>query len=108
MNIIQSISSKGIEYLNEETKLIEFIDFQICNNNWIEYRIIKQRSSDIESQKIRKRDRNVGQRDSFTKSCYIKFFTKPSMIKIEFNSIDDFQNIRDAIIEHGWNTLDLS
>ncbi len=108
MNLIKGISSKGIEYLNDKTNLIEFIDFQICNNNWVEYQIMKRKLNDIDGQKFRERDRNIGQRDICANPCYIKFFTKPNMVKIEFNNKDEFEKIRDAIIQYGWRTLDLS
>jgi hypothetical protein len=108
MNEIKKILNNGIEYLNSESNSVEFIDFEICNNNWIEYQSSKESLSDEDVVKLRKRDKSIGIRDICSTPCYIKFFTRPNITKIEFISKDEFEEVRDTIFELGWITLDLS
>ncbi|NOW90715.1 hypothetical protein BCD91_002738 [Clostridium beijerinckii] len=108
MNIINNILRNGIEYTNYETGLVEFIDFQVCNDNWIQYRIINEKLSREGVTRLRERDKNVGKRDSCSTPSYITFFTKPKMTKIEFDDKNEFRKIRDTIISFGWMTLDFS
>ncbi len=108
MNIIKNILIDGIEYIDGETGSVEFIDFEVCNNNWIEHRKINEALSEAEVVRVKERDKNVGQRDITSNPCYIKFFTKPKMIKFEFDNKLKFEKIRDDIFDTGWRTLDFS
>lgn len=105
MKNIKSITSLGITY-SDETGIEKFIDFKVCNQNWIDYR---KRTEKLNDNSIIN-DRCIGQRDVCAHPIFIEFFTRP-FTRFELKgakSKEAFSNLQKEILSAGWNTIDLS
>ena len=114
MKIINSITNKGITYINE-LGTEEFIDFKKCNEGWIQYKKKTDKLNNNSPVNTSMDNRYVGQRDICAKPCFIEFFTYPKFTKFEFkkttkclNPEELFTNLKNDIVDAGWSTLDLS
>ena len=112
MKIIKSVAKEGISYTDNGNDY--FINFEECNENWLEYRKRKECLNDVQLLEIKKNDRNVGRRDICAKPAFIEFFTRP-FTKFEFNQLpkelenkNDFSWLQKEIIAAGRTTMDLS
>jgi hypothetical protein len=106
MKSILSITSKGINYI-DETGDKKFIDFNVCNQNWIAYR---QRTENLNDPSNIVKDNCVGQRDICANPIFIEFFTRP-FTRFEFSGLESkkaFSSVVKEILSAGWNTIDLS
>ncbi|MEH7299992.1 hypothetical protein [Neobacillus drentensis] len=106
MKQIQRITVEGIRYI-EVTGDSVFIDFKKCNDHWLQYRGRTENLTNEEIQDLMIKDKTIGQRDGEANPPYFEFFTKP-FTRIEFNSKNSFQQLRDSITASGWSTIDLS
>ncbi|MBB6214121.1 hypothetical protein HNQ80_000190 [Anaerosolibacter carboniphilus] len=113
MKIIKSITSKGINY-SDEAGEEKFIDFEECNENWIQYRKRTEKLDDEKLANIKNNDKCIGQRDICANPIFIEFFTRP-FTRFEFKESDEYPDPKEAfnclqneIILAGWKTLDLS
>lgn len=100
MKKIISITNNGIEFRNEELN-IEFAGFEECNKNWIEY---KKRKTGKE---IVINSMYIGQRDSTSTPMFIEIFTNP-FTRFEFQTREEYNEIRDKILGLNWKLIDLS
>jgi hypothetical protein len=91
---LKSVSGEGIHYIDEDGNL-QFIDFKVCNQNWMKHQGVAPDGGDEWDRKC------VGWRDySLTPPC-IYFCTEPGT-RFEFNP-DYSQGHRD--VEYGFYEL---
>ncbi|RAV20851.1 hypothetical protein DQG23_12215 [Paenibacillus contaminans] len=106
---ILSINNHGL-VLRDEHNNERFIDFAVCNENWIEHHRRIKNLNDEDVNELRVRSRCIGQRDICGKPPYFEFFTCPTT-KIEFTSFWAKRRFREwqrIIVQAGWSTFDLS
>lgn len=100
MKEIINITSKGIKFKNEKIT-IEFASFEECNKNWIEYKKRKTGKETVTNLMY------IGQRDSTSEPMFIELFTKP-FTRFEFLNREEYNKVRDEILQANWKLLDLS
>lgn len=106
---IEKTTPDGIYYTNDVGEKI-FIDFKLCNENWLAYRKRTETLSDEQIAHLRGKDKIVGRRKADAKPAFIEFFTRP-FTRLEFHfpeKENEFNLISNNIRLNGWITLDLS
>lgn len=107
--VVEKIISEGIYYINDFGEN-EFLSFEKCNENWLAYRKRTELLNKDQIDLLKETDKTVGQRDISIDQNYIEFFTRP-FTRFVFNipeQEEEYSNLRDSIILHGWKTYDLS
>lgn len=105
---IRSVSSSGIEYVDEQGAM-GYIDFETCRANWVkEYKTSLETLSGKAASWYR---RCVGKRDIGGNPAYIEFFTEPHT-QLEFDNLqterEDFWGVRRQLEDAGCATMDWS
>jgi hypothetical protein len=108
MKIIKSIDSRGLSY-TDELGILKYVDFKECNENWLKFRKRTESLTDEKLESLKVSDKCIGQRDICAKPRYIEFFTKP-FTKFEFEDFDydEYNKLKENILNIGWTMIDLS
>lgn len=103
---IRSVTNKGVEYVDEDGN-DQLIDFETCYWNFLNTQHINQEDNPEQVKDINRKWKRVGQRDFSGNPPYIEFFTHP-VTRFEFESIDEFHQLRYQVEKAGWRTIDLT
>ncbi|MEL6526664.1 MAG: hypothetical protein AAFQ07_13240 [Chloroflexota bacterium] len=98
-DIIRNISEIGIDYIVDGEPY--FVDFADCHRSYLE--TCKERGAS----EISRASKRVGQRDILNSPPNIEFFTTP-ITRFEFESVEDFHEVRHRVRKKGWTTMELS
>lgn len=108
---IKSINKNSLQYIDGNGDL-QFIDFEECRKNWVEY-VNKSEDFSVNNLSVNE-TKCIGLRNMINKPPYIEFFTDHK-VKIEFKFSTfcllphkAFTELQAKITEIGWNTYDLS
>ena len=105
---IKSVTKEGIEYVDELGNL-QFIDFEVCYQNFLEHK--NEQQIPYMTEELKRTNtvwKCVGQRNICGNPPYIELFTDP-LTRFEFDSPDQgFYELDYRIRKTGWKTFDLT